>query len=154
MFTAVPLHCSTGILIGAALARRKFLSAYDMDHFWHALGLPICIHGCYDFTAFTASGADVTWPVPFLFLILILAMLGGRYRLLQLERVPCVDVHKLAEAHRVWKPEEYDTDPGNLGGVKIWRNLETGQVLKEPPPMLMEFPCMCCLDVCCNCCME
>ena len=150
MFTAIPLHCSTGVLIGAALGRRKFLQDHDTDHFWHALVVPICVHGTYDFIAFSSSGASITWLEPFLLLTLIISILWGRKRLLQLEIVPHVNIHDLAVAHRIWKPLEFD----NMGSVTIWQNIETLETATIPPPRLLEFPCMCCLGVCCDCCME
>lgn len=46
-FLAVPLHVSTGVIIGSDVARRKF--QIEMKHPLRILFIPVLIHGIYDF---------------------------------------------------------------------------------------------------------
>lgn len=156
-FLAIPLHCSTGVLIGTSIARRKFMEKYDSDHVAYALLLPILIHGSYDFIAFASTGAaqGTSWQygtLPALLLVVAVSMTIGRARVIQLEQVPHVDVHALVRAHHIWHPV-LETNEMGLP-VEVWRNAETGETRPQRPPMIMEVPCQCCLRFCCKCCME
>jgi RsiW-degrading membrane proteinase PrsW (M82 family) len=53
-FTSVPLHMATGLIIGLALAERRFFER-DTERWYKTLILPILIHGTYDFATFVLS---------------------------------------------------------------------------------------------------
>jgi len=52
-FLSVPLHASTGTIIGADVARRKF--HIEKKSIWKVLFIPILLHGMYDFFSFFMS---------------------------------------------------------------------------------------------------
>jgi RsiW-degrading membrane proteinase PrsW (M82 family) len=50
---SVPLHASTGIIIGVCLGRRKFKGVHMPA--WKVLRFPILVHGMFDFALMSAS---------------------------------------------------------------------------------------------------
>jgi RsiW-degrading membrane proteinase PrsW (M82 family) len=57
--TAVPAHALFGVAMGFYFSYAKFLPEYKDKYLWLAIGVPIVLHGVYDFFAFSA---DISHP--------------------------------------------------------------------------------------------
>mmetsp|Transcript_4357 Transcript_4357/g.4474 ORF Transcript_4357/g.4474 Transcript_4357/m.4474 type:complete len:364 (+) Transcript_4357:222-1313(+) len=78
-FTAVPLHCLTGCILGLSLAREKCLGI--QTPFWKVIFIPWLLHGSYDFILTMGANSREFAPAsPFLWLFVYsLGLIYARY---------------------------------------------------------------------------
>lgn len=106
-FLSVPLHCSTGAIIGLSLAHRKFHNA--SIPLWQLMAVPILAHGMFDFVLFLGEGsgtlAGAISANVFSTLVFIGTVSYARYLSLHIfEKHPVRNVHDLIEDGEVEVP--------------------------------------------------
>lgn len=85
-FTAVPLHCLTGSLIGLGLSKQRCLGI--PCPFWKVILVPWLLHGTYDFVLTMGESADeFSTAAPFVWLFVYLGgLIYGRWEAMEFAR--------------------------------------------------------------------
>jgi RsiW-degrading membrane proteinase PrsW (M82 family) len=73
-FTAVPAHAMFGIAMGFYFGKAKFSSSNPSLHLSLALIIPILLHGIYDFILMAESNELLLLFIPFLIVMVIIAL--------------------------------------------------------------------------------
>jgi protease PrsW len=71
-FTAVPGHALFGIAMGYYLGLAKFIPEKRTKYIWLGLGMPILLHGIYDFMLMSQNGWFLLLFIPFIIFMWIL----------------------------------------------------------------------------------
>lgn len=103
--SAIPMHMSTGVLMGCSLGYGRFLGR--QVHCCSVLIVPVLVHGFYDFFLFVGARIGGGWPlIGFLLTacVCILGWLRVRTLILDLEVVPALDVRSLIKQGIVQEP--------------------------------------------------
>lgn len=102
---SIPLHMSTGLLLGCALGYGRFLG--KQVRFYHALFMPVLVHGLYDVFLFCGVRMGGSWPVAGFLLAIatsVFAWMSVRWLVIDLEVVPALDVRDLIKQGIVQRP--------------------------------------------------
>jgi len=97
---SIPLHAGTGAVMGAMLARRRFVGRKVPDQnlgFCHIIALPVILHGLYDYSAFAQpfgeAGTQVAAAVNNIvvpFAVVVATWLTARAQYTQVDSHPLV----------------------------------------------------------------